>query len=214
MKIITSCIVTGTVLLLTGCGGGSDSSSKSASAQKTYNLSAYTSTTIYMDLEGTNNGAPAEGNYISQYTGDTNYHGTPLAVRENIFNINGMVLSNNAGYYQGSLFGVRNSARTCTAPDASTLPPVPQNAPIGYHTQRTFNCTDGAAYTVEETLNNADGDNALYVLTSKLIMNGNVAMQEVDAYTITPDMHIVAYQGTVNGGGWGLQVHATGIAQN
>jgi len=214
MKTIPSCIITGAVLLLTGCGGGSSSSSKSASVQKTYNLSAYTYTTIVMDLEGTNNGAPAQGNYISRYTGDTNYQGISLAVRENIFNINGMVRSTNTGYYQGSMFGIRNSARTCTAPDVNVLPPVPQNASIGYHTQRTFQCTDGAVYTVEENLNKADGDNAQYILTSNLVMNGIVAMRKVDVYTITPDMHILAYEGTINGEGWGLQVHATGINQN
>jgi len=203
-------------LVFTACGdnnstsGGNNNSASSA----TYDLSTYTYTTIQMNLEGTNYNVPITGTYLSQYTNDMSYKGIMLAVRENIFNIDGEILSTNTGYYQGSQFGVRNSERTCTVDDVSKLTPPPLTATIGYQSGiTTFHCTDGAIYEVEQKLTSAGGDNAFYILDSRLIIGGGIMATE-HKYTITPNMDIIAYEGSINGGGWDLQVAATTITQD
>ena len=216
MKKIVGLSLVGMAFVFTACGSSSSGEgNNNPTTSATYDLSAYTYTTIQMSLEGTNYSVPITGTYISQYTNDMSYKGTMLAVRENIFNIDGNILSNNTGYYQDSQFGVRNSERTCTVNDVSVLTPPPVEATIGYQSNvTTFYCTDGATYEVEQKLESAGGDNAFYILDSRLIIDGEVAMTTEYKYTITPDMNILAYEGMVEGMGWDLQVVATKITQS
>jgi len=215
MNKIGSIILVSTAFMFTACGssdGHTDNDNETTSA--TFDLSVYTYTTIQMTLEGTNYDVPISGTYLSHYTNDMNYNGIMLAVRENVLNIDGVMLSTNTGYYQGSQFGVRNADRTCTVSDVEELTPPPVEATIGYQSGiTTFYCTDGATYEVEERLDSAGGDNAFYTLRSRLIMGGGV-METEHKYTITPGMDIIAYEGSIDGGGWNLRMDATNIAQD
>jgi hypothetical protein len=95
----------------------------------------------------------------------------------------------------------------------SVLTPLPSNATVGYRSgTRIFQCTDGATYEKEWSLEGADGNNAIYSVTSRLNLNSGVVSTS-ERYTITPDMAIIAYESIIDGGGKSLQVYATSISQ-
>ncbi len=204
------------VFVATACNDSDTSTKNNTASTARYNLSKLTdpATTIQMDLEGTNHGTSVVGTYLTQYVGDTTYHGTTLAVRENVYTINGETLSTNTGYYQGTQFGVRNTERTCTIDDVSHLPPAAVDVSVGYHSNVTFNCTDGAIYQIDEALVQADDRHADYIVTHRVVSGNTTLLAEQHTYTVTPDMHVVGYEGAITGGKWDLHLKATQISQN
>ena len=196
-------------IFLNGCND-SESSSTYQSAQHAYNLHMFTYATISMHLEGIGYGNPMEGSYLSRYTGDLNYNGVILAVRENILKIDGETYTNHKGYYRDTQFGIKTEERTCTAPSVVALTPTPETVYIGYRNEATFQCTDGAVFKVEHGLTDAGNGNADYTIVSKLMTETDTTVTE-EHYIITPTMDIIGYRETIQGGGWDLQVKATQI---
>ena len=215
MKRISFTIMFVISIFLNGCDDTNNkSNSNPISPTITYDLSIFNTTALQIDVEGSMNNSPVMGTYSSYYTGDMDYEGIPLLVRQNILQVRDQVFSTNTGYYQGSHFGTRTSERTCTVPDVSLISPPPTNASIGFQSGvTTFRCTDGATLEVETKLEEAGGNDAYYISTSRLnLSSGMITTEEI--YTVTENMKIVVYESKISGGANNLDVASTNIIQN
>jgi len=215
MKKISFVIMIVMAIFLNGCGDTNNKNNSAPVAPSiTYNLSIFSTVALQIDVEGSMNNSPVMGTYSSYYTGDMDYEGIPLSVRQNILQVGDQVFSTNTGYYQGSHFGTRTSERTCTVPDISLLSPPPTNASIGFQSDvTTFSCTDGATLEVETKLEKAGGNDAYYISTSRLnLSSGTITTEEI--YTVTENMKIVIYESKISGGTINLDVTSTEIIQN
>ncbi len=214
MKKIAAILLIGvSTLFFTACGGGSDSGGYTPPPTPvTYNIRALEKSTIEMVLEGTNFGTPFEGTSFSRYIGDITLDGVILNIRENIMTLGGQSAPSYSGFYQGSLHGIEGTARNCHIPEGTVLTPSPESVSIGYVSDMTtLLCDDGAVVELQKRLESAEGNNAYVVGTGRIYTNGTVVVTE-DRTTITPNMEIVAYEGSINGGGVNVDMHATYIS--
>jgi len=187
------------IVAVTACGGGS-SNGQQGSTHNTahYDLTSMVYLPVQTGLSGTFNGAPAQGQYESHYTGDLVYNGIPLSVRSNTLNLGSYTETNNMGYYMGAHFGTRDSARTCTVTDTSGLV-SPQDVQVGYRFNALFHCTDGANMEIAKSLEDAGDNNAVYTNTS-VLHTGTQDITIVEKFTITPQAQVIAYERSETGG--------------
>jgi major membrane immunogen (membrane-anchored lipoprotein) len=219
--------------LLTGCGSndgnGNHSSTNPNSGNDntnqpiTYNLKAYETSTISMNIQGTYINDTVTGSSFTHTTDTQNQNGLTIDVKERVLSLDGNIPNNDKvtksyfGYSQGGLYFVKADQATCTLPNTASPTPLPTQVQPGYQSDTIrLDCDDGWTMEVQYRLEKANENNAEYSISYKRFLEGAGANYVVttfsDTYIVTPEMDIIAYQYQYSSGPVTINLEATTIA--